>query len=205
MRLATGLAGCVVAVGVFTAPVRARAQRAPPLLPPPPGSGPPTVPTYSQPSPTPYRVDEGADADSGRGLDFVYFNVEGGLELVALDALHSSGSLLPSTKKHSSVGPAFGVGAGLQLLFWTAGPRFRFAHFGDWDLWTLNLELGWRIPLGKLEPYATVGGGYARLGHAADDVLGSDRAVGISGFDARLGGGVDYYVSNVLSVGGAFT
>jgi len=132
----------------------------------------------------------------------VYFNLDGGLEYAGLDALSKSGALVPDTSQTSAVGPLVGVGGGLRLLYFTVGPHFRFAHFSDWDLWTLNLDFGWHVPLGRLEPYGTLGGGYARLGHAADKLLGADRGVSIAGFDVRLGGGLDYYVTNVFSIGG---
>jgi len=33
-------------------------------------------------------------------------------------------------------------------LFFSLGPHFRMAHFRDWDLWTLNLDVQWLAPLG---------------------------------------------------------
>jgi hypothetical protein len=170
------------------------------LAPPPPGSG-PTPPPPPQPSVTQQQLEQSQDQDSGRGLEFVYFHLDGGLEVAGLTAIHQSGALLPDTSKSSAVAPLFGVATGMRLLYFTVGPSFRFAHASDWDLWTLNLDFGWHVPLGKLEPYGMIGAGYARLGHAADNLLGSDRGVSIAGFDVRLGFGFDYYVSNVFSVG----
>ncbi len=170
------------------------------LAPPAPGSG-PTPPPPSQPGVTQLQLEQSQDQDSGRGLEFVYFQLEGGLELAGLTTLHQSGSLLPDGSKSSGVVPFFGVATGMRLLYFTVGPSFRLAHANDWDLWTLNLDVGWHIPLGKLEPYGFIGGGYARVGHSQDNVLGNDRAVAVAGFDVRLGGGFDYYASNVFSVG----
>jgi hypothetical protein len=155
-----------------------------------------------QPGPTQLQLEQAGERDSGRGLEFVYFDVEAGLEYAALDALSKDGTLVPETSKTSAAGGLVGGSAGIRLLFFTLGPRFRFAHFNDWDLWTLNLDFGWHVPLGRLEPYGSIGGGYARLGHAADKLLGTDRGVSVAGFDVRLGGGVDYYIANVFSVGG---
>ena len=45
------------------------------------------------------------------------------------------------------------------------------------------------------------GGGFAKLGRSAEGVSGIGD-VSISGFNVRLGGGVDYDLSNVFSVGG---
>jgi len=171
------------------------------LAPPPPGSGPPPLPPPMYPSPTQRTLEEAAREDSGRGLEFVYFDVGGGAQLAALTALSENGKLVPASDKTTAVGPYFGAGAGLRLLFLTVGPRFRFAHFGNYDLWSLNLDLGWRIPLGNLEPYAILGGGFAKLGRSAEGVAGIGD-VSVTGFNVRLGGGVDYYLSNVFSVGG---
>jgi hypothetical protein len=175
-------------------------MRAGGLAPPPPGLGPPP-PSPSYPNPTQRELEQAARADSGRGLDFVYVDVEGGAQLAALTALSESGTLVPASDKTSALGPYFGAGAGIRLLYLTVGPRFRFAHFTDWDLWSLNLDVGWRIPLGNLEPYAMLGGGFAKLGRSAEGRSGIGD-VSISGFDVRLGGGLDYYASNVFSVGG---
>jgi hypothetical protein len=153
------------------------------------------------PSATQRRLEEAERADSGRGLEFFYFDVGGGGQLAALTALSQSGTLVPASDKTTAFGPYFAAGAGLRLLFLTIGPRFRYAHFTDWDLWSLNLDLGWRIPLGSLEPYAMLGGGFSKLGRSAEGVTGIGD-VSVTGFNVRLGGGVDYYVSNVFSVGG---
>jgi hypothetical protein len=194
----------VTGVGLVTT---AEAQLTPPppmqsggLAPPPPGSG-PTPPPPPQPSMTQQQLEQSQDQDSGRGLEFVYFQLDGGLEFAGLTAIHQSGSLLADTSNSSALAPFFGVASGMRLLYFTVGPSFRFAHASDWDLWTLNLDFGWHIPLGKLEPYGFIGGGYARVGHAADNLLGADRGVSIAGFDVRLGFGFDYYLSNVFSVG----
>jgi hypothetical protein len=99
------------------------------------------------------------------------------------------------------VGSLVGLASGLRLLYLTVGPRFRFAHTGEWDLWTLNLDIAWHVPLGRLEPHGELGAGYAKVGRAADKLLGSNRGVTISGFDVRFGGGLDYYFTNVFSLG----
>jgi hypothetical protein len=86
-------------------------------------------------------------------------------------------------------------------LVFTAGVRFRLGSFSEWQLWTLNAEGGLRIPIGSLEPYFTVGGGYASLGSFSTKAPASSKA-DVKGFNARLSAGLDYYVSNTFSVGG---
>jgi hypothetical protein len=207
MRLMRASVVHLAGLSVIMWPVVSPAQLAPPppirsggLAPPSKDSGPPAPPP-PQPGPTQLTLEEAQAQDSGRGLEFVYFHVEGGLEFAGLDTITKSGVLIPSNSKSSSLAPLVGVAAGLRLLYFTVGPRFRFAHTSDWDLWTLNLDFGWHIPLGRVEPHGEMGAGYARLGHSADALLGAARGVSVSGFDVRLGGGFDYYPTNVFSIG----
>jgi hypothetical protein len=93
-------------------------------------------------------------------------------------------------------GLVVGAGAGLRLVFLTLGARFRYAPLPDAKLWTLAAEAGLHAPLGALEPYGTLALGYVSLGSLA----GNDSAR-LHGFDARLGGGLDYYLTNMFSIG----
>jgi hypothetical protein len=170
------------------------------LAPPSKDSGPPPM-APARPNPTQLALEASQEQDSGRGLEFVYFQAEGGFQFASLDAITHSGSLVPDGNKTSLFGPLVGVTSGIRLLYFTLGPRFRFAHMSDWDLWTLNLDVGWHIPLGKLEPHGEIGAGFAKLGHSADAALGAARGVSVSGFDLRLGAGVDYYPTAVVSIG----
>ena len=106
--------------------------------------------------------------------------------------------------KTSQTGLVYGAGVGVRLLVFTAGVRFRLGTFSEWQLWTLNAEGGLRIPLGSLEPYFTVGAGYASLGSFSTSAPASSKA-DVKGFNARLGAGLDYYLSNTFSVGANFT
>ncbi|MET0595712.1 MAG: hypothetical protein ABW133_23645, partial [Polyangiaceae bacterium] len=53
------------------------------LAPPGPGSGPP-APQPMYPNNTQRHLEQSEREDSGRGLEWVYFNVEGGLQHAAL-------------------------------------------------------------------------------------------------------------------------
>jgi len=134
------------------------------LAPPPPGSGPPPpAPMYPPyPNATQRQLETAEQSDSGRGLEFVYFDVSGGGQFISLDAFSANHWLFPpmSGVDTSSFGAYVSAAGGIRLLFLTLGPSFRFGTFADWDLWTLNLDLGWHIPLGNLEPYAFIGGGF---------------------------------------------
>ena len=145
-------------------------------------------PQPQYPGATQRHLEDAESSDSGRGLEFVYFNVTGGGQFVSFGE-----ALVPPAASSSAFGPYFGAGAGLRLLFLTVGPSFRYAAFSDWNLWTLNLDLGWHIPLGNLEPYAMLGGGFAKLGYHGDVQSRWPGAsdLSTSGFNVRLGGGID--------------
>jgi len=169
------------------------------LTPPPPEG------ENAESAKTEENLAEADNEDSGRGLEFVYLNVEGGVENLGLQTLHANG-LVPTNVATSATGPVFGAGVGLRLLFLTVGPRFRLAHFSQYDLWTLGAEVGLHIPLGSLEPYFVLGGGYASLGaFNADDFGPSSNDVAVRGYDIRAGGGLDYYVTPVFSIGANVT
>ena len=143
--------------------------------------------------------------DSGRGLEFFYVNIEGGVQHVGVQTLSSDNMLDSSIADTTQTGPLFGAGLGVRLLFITLGPRFRLAHFRGFDMWTLGAEAALRFPLGNLEPYAMLGAGYASLGSFEGSNVVRPGDVHARGFDVRLGGGLDYYVTPVLSVGANVT
>ncbi len=179
----------------------AQAQYAPDLeaggLRPPP---PPESHTYEELE-TQRSLERAEREDSGRGLEFFWLNGEAGVMLLGLQTF-SADDLLPEVEKTSQTGPAFGAGLGLRLLFLTLGGRFRLGMFDQYQVWTLNGELGFHVPIGRLEPYFTFGGGYASVGSLEGDLtggFGSD--VDIDGYNVRGGFGIDYYLSSVFSLG----
>ncbi len=139
--------------------------------------------------------DEDASVRKGRLTEILYFNVEAGAEYVSLQSLHLDEQLLPSTVNTAGIGPALGLGAGLRFVLITLGPRFRFANLPDYDLWSIGGELGLHVPLGAVEPWLRLGGGFAKVGRL------QDQRVRISGYDVRLGLGLDYYFSKNWSLG----
>jgi hypothetical protein len=156
-------------------------------------------------APTPEKELEKADReDSGRGLEWIWLNAEIGSEHLGLQTLKANDLLDPKLVKTSQTGLVYGAGVGVRILVFTAGARFRVGSFSEWQLWTLNLEGGLRIPIGSLEPYFTVGGGYASLGSFSTTAPASSKA-DVKGFNARVGAGLDYYLSNTFSVGGNLT
>ena len=136
--------------------------------------------------------------DSGRALSWVYLDVEGGFEYVALEAIKSD-SLTYGDISSSSPGFVAGVGLGVRLLVFTFGARGRFGMFQDWKLGSIGGEAGLRLPLGSIEPYFTIGAGYVFLTSLDNNAWGGNPS--IRGLGANLGAGVDYYPTSVFSIG----
>jgi hypothetical protein len=169
-------------------------------LAPPPSTAPET-PAVAQ---TEEKLDDAQKKDSGRGLEWVYLNAEIGFEHLGLQTFSANNLVDAGLVDTTQTGPLYGAGLGVRLVFITLGARFRIATFSHYDLWTLNGEVGLRIPLGKFEPYFTLGGGYASLGSFTGSNLAGG-SVTIGGYDIRAGGGLDYYLTPVFSVGAALT
>ncbi|MEJ7732832.1 MAG: hypothetical protein WKG00_26970 [Polyangiaceae bacterium] len=170
------------------------------LAPPPPMGAPPPAaqPPPAAPS-TEQRLDQARSKDSGRGVDFLYADIEGGFEHVGLKTFSSDEeSLTAGFAGTTGSGPVVGASVALQLLFVTIGPRVRIGFFPDWQLFSAGGEVGIHIPVGSLEPHLALGAGYTALGS-----FETVQAIDVRGFYARAGGGLDYYVTPVLSLGAA--
>jgi len=178
---------------------------APPLqtggLTPPPSSPAPANPGENE---TYRQLNRAEREDAGRGLEFVWLAVESGYEYLSLDGLHASKLVDASVIDSSGSSLLLGAGAGVRLIFLTLGARFRLARQSAWDLWTLNAEVALHLPLGTLEPSFSLSAGYASLGsfeaHNAPAGFELER-IDITGFDARLGAALDWYLNPLLSLG----
>ena len=159
-------------------------------------------------SSTEHELEEADREDSGRGLEFFYINAEIGAQHLGLQTFKANDLVDADVVKTSQTGLLYGGGLGVRLVFLTLGARFRLGTFDEWQLWTLNGELGLRIPLGNLEPYFTFGGGYASMGSFDSGNLGgklNSDDVDVTGFNLRAGFGFDYYLSPVFSLGANLT
>jgi len=161
-------------------------------------------PSVRQPSQTEVQLDRADKEDSGRGLEFVFLNAEVGPQILGLHTLKDGGLVDGALASSTGTGMTYGAGLGVRILVFTAGARFRFANFSDWQIWTLNAEAGMHIPLGRIEPYATLSAGYASLGGYDAGKLGFTPE-GARGLDVRGGVGVDFYLTNTFSVGANLT
>ncbi len=155
-------------------------------------------------SQTEAQLEKAEKEDSGRGLEFFWLNGEVGVEHLGLQTFKANDLVDADLVSTTQTGLVYGGGLGLRLVFLTLGARFRMGSFADYQLWTLNAEAGFRIPLGSIEPYFTFGGGYASLGSFDASSLGSAN-VGASGFDLRGGFGLDIYLTEMFSLGGNLT
>ena len=169
-------------------------------------------PPSSQPEPEPQPADAtehelaAADReDSGRGLEFLWLLGEVGFQHLGLQTFEANELVDAGLVATTQSGPVYGGAVGLRLVFLTVGARFRYGAFPDWALWTLDAELGLRIPLGSIEPYFTFAGGYASVGAVDAGPIVQNDSVDITGWNLRGGGGLDWYLSEAFSLGANVT
>ena len=175
------------------------------LRPPPSVQSDPFAPPSGE---TAADLEHSDEEDSGRGLEFLWLNGEIGLQHLGLQTFSSKDLLDTKVVSSTQTGLVYGAGAGIRLLFLTLGGRFRLGNFSDYQVWTLNAEAGFRIPIGSIEPYITLGGGYASLGAFDSKNVGAglnSAGVDVTGYNVRGGGGLDIYLGNVVSVGASVT
>ncbi|MSP23695.1 MAG: hypothetical protein EXR75_00730 [Myxococcales bacterium] len=194
----------VAGAGIFGS-LDARAQ-----VPPPSGlragglTAPPPIAAEHAAAATPTEklLDDSAAGDSGRGLSWFWLDVEGGFQRVGLETFEvDASSLTAGFSNTEASGGYVGAGFGAQLLFLRIGPRGRVGLFSDWQLFEAGGELGLRFPLGSVEPHVELGAGYAALGSWSTALDSVAESVKISGYYARIGGGLDLYLGKVFYVG----
>jgi len=177
----------------------------------PPGSGNTSQSGYDprqQSYDTEQSLKSADDKDSKRGIQFVWANAEAGFQYLSLNTFHANNLVDSQFIKTSQAGPTYGLAAGLRLLFLSLGARFRLGDFSAWQLWTLDAEAGLHMPIGRVEPHFSVAAGYASLGSfggASNALHLQSSGLNIHGWNARLGFGMDFYITRVVSVGALMT
>jgi hypothetical protein len=161
----------------------------------------PNAASSSKVTQTETELDRADKEDSGRGLEFAWLNAELGPQYVGLQALKSDNLVDGTLVDSKALGMGYGAGVGARLLAFTFGARFRFGNFADWQLWTLGAEAGMHIPLGRIEPYFSLGAGYASLGGIKPTGPASSLNPSANGLDLRGSAGLDLYLSNTFSIG----
>jgi|SRR5580704_11567121 hypothetical protein len=209
----TVLAGLVLTAAMaWSFESRAQLLPPPPMQPSPPGAV-PAQPAWGFPPPQPMapmapppsaqQAEEAAN--SFRGLEVAWANLEVGGGYVGL----------PSKLGYSSTGaggPAFGLGAGARFITWTLGARARVVPTSSFTLVQAMVEAGYHLPVGAWDPYLNLRGGYVialmkqSLPAGADvpGVVSAGTAYDVPnphGFDLGVSTGDDYYLSALFSLG----
>jgi hypothetical protein len=141
--------------------------------------------------------------DSGLGLEWVYLNADVGASYVNLASFNQSQLAL---QESSSAGPAFGVGAGVRLIFITAGVRLTDLQLSAFNLWQVNAEAAFHTRVWRIDPYFGVRGGYSWVGgfstNAVEGVTGASNATpAVHGVDVGPVVGIDFYLGKLVSLG----
>ena len=180
---------------------------------------PPAQPAYPQPAPpvsiagmpqvilpplpvpgareTEARLDQAKVSDAGRKLEWVWIDAHGGFEQLGLRTFSGDATFAAGGLPTSSSGAVTGVGVGARLLFLTFLVRARMGVGAIGHLYRVGPEVGFHVPLGRVEPHVELGGGYAIFGKLNDGGTGG----GIQGGYGRVGVGVDYFVAPIVSIG----
>jgi hypothetical protein len=189
-------------VGVLASWLLASPASAQDLAPPPPMAAPAPADPNAPPPGEEGKLNKDEKKDSGRGLEWLYLDAHGGFSYIDMASFSASSLGLAQT---SSAGGAFGVGAGIRLLILTLGARATINELSAFNLWQLDGELGFHIPIGHFEPYFGLHGGYAFVGTLDASAIGSAASgspnVAVHGGDAGLQVGLDYYFNHYISLG----
>lgn len=198
-RRAWRAVGCAVPLAcVLLRSVPARAQG---LEPPPPMAPPGALPNTPVMPPS-SSSDE--SQDSGLGLEWVWLNADVGASYVNLQSFSQSNLGIQTTEVG---GPAFGVGAGVRLLFLTLGIRARdllLSSIGS--LWELSGEAAFHTRIWHIDPYFGFRGGYNFVGGLSSSSVqvamgGSPSDVSVHGFNVGPMIGIDFYLAKLISIG----
>ena len=152
-------------------------------------------------------LDDSQKKDSKRGLEWLYVDVQGGVQIVGLRTFNlDEENFTAGFVATEQQGFVTSVGAGVRLVFLTIGARARVGLFDKWDLFSVGGELGLRLPFGNLEPNFNLGAGYTALGSFESQLKSGavQKALDntdIAGFYVRAGAGLDYYITPTFSIG----
>ena len=211
-----GLGTIAALVFLSTSEARAQDTSPPPAIAPPPpmdpnAPGAPTAPNApaSNDAATKAKLDEAEREDSGRNLELVWLDAQLGASYIDMRQL-SSDAL--SIEKPSAAGPMVSLGAGLRFVILTLGVRAKYNALSAFNMWQLNGELGFKIPIGKVDFLIGAHGGYSFVGSIGEGTAATnsgntptnDDAVKIRGFNAGLDLALDYYITPVFSIGAGF-
>ena len=208
----------LTAAALVASPTPAYAQDASPppaIAPPPPmdpgtpGSpgGDPNAP--GSPDATTAKLDEAEQKDSGRSFELFWIDSYLGGSYIDMRQFSSDKLQL---EKASAAGPMFALGAGIRLVVLVVGVRAKYNALSAFNMWQLNGEIGFKIPISQVDILFGLHGGYSFVGSLGDGTVSAGNsatptntdAVKVRGFNAGLDLAFDYYVSPTFSVGAGF-
>jgi hypothetical protein len=148
------------------------------------------------------QLDQAKKRDAGRGLEWVWLNVEGGFSHVGLRTFNvRDDAFTAGFVDTTASGGQIGAGLGARLLFFTFGVRGRLGFYSPYRIFSVGPEAGLHIPVGKLDPHVDLGGGYVTFAGIDDAHTHADSPLALRGFYLRVGSGLDYYLLPLLSLG----
>ena len=153
----------------------------------------PSSPTATSPRLS-RRTEDRDDSDSSH---LVYIGAQFGVAYLD-SVVFSNENFIPGATRQNGTGVTTGVIAGLHLWFLTVGGRFTYSSFDPFDVGTIGLDLGLRIPFLILEPYVRLGLAYAFTASAG---YGGRTDSDVDGLALDLGLGVDFSLLHWLAVG----
>lgn len=183
------------------APAPAPPPAQPRTTPPPSTTASPSTAQRSTTGPTESALDEDESSDDGEGRHnrrrFFYLEASAGYSWVKLGLMRET-NLVPDIVRLDESGYAVGGGAGFFISFITLGVQAEVAMHDSFNLGTVLLDLGIRLPTKHLEPYFRFGIGYAWL---FNNSLIPGMDLTIRGVAANLGIGFDYMITPLLAIG----
>jgi hypothetical protein len=169
----------------------------------PPVNTPPAAPVVVQKSDSDKDTVTRQLEDGGLGLEWLYLNADLGVAYTNLISLRSSNWQIID---NSATGPAFGIGAGVRLVFFSAGVRVRDLEMSSFNMWETDLEAALHFRIWRIDCAIGARGGYAFLGQFSSDALSTAMSTSASSVTAHgwnVGPTVDldFYLSKLISIG----
>jgi hypothetical protein len=155
----------------------------------------PAMRARSQPPTAPQQALE-PESETGRKRLF-YVDISAAYTWIDLGQFRQT-NLVPDIVRVSGNGYGFAGGAGVQVLFLTLGLQGEWARYPGFDLGTVGVDVGFRLPVPVVHPYFRVGVGYAWLTHLVDTTI--DQSIqGVTGLSADAGLGLDIAVNDLFA------
>jgi hypothetical protein len=168
----------------------------------------PVAPPPAAPVVVVQKTDTDKDAtrqleDGGLGLEWVYLNADVGAAYTNLVSLRSSNWQLVD---NTATGPAFGFGAGVRLVFFSAGVRVRDLEMSAFNMWETDLEAALHFRIWRIDGAIGARGGYVFLGQFSSDAIAAASSMNAStvtvhGWNVGPTVDLDFYLSKLVSIG----